>query len=216
MEYTFSLITQEEIDECVSFIISGYSISEPLTVKLKMDFEESRALVAAQVKLFAEKGIMTICKSKEGKIIGTYGAADINLFELNMKTESPDEISVLATNEEKRRFRNKNEVDMFKVMLARVKLLKKNAVFCKYYLVDKNYMGTSLSKELAFNHFANVIQAGYRLVYGVFYNEKAINIMLKSFKGQIAARKKVRVNGEEFEVLLLEGDTKEIKLTAKF
>ena len=122
------------------------------------------------------------------------------------------------SNEEKYKFLESLEIEVldehFQIRKDRNELNK--CIFCDYYCISEEYFQSDLNVQLIYHFYLNAQKKGIQNTYGLFFNPKAIRLVVKYLPFEILKDFQIKLETENqvknFPILLLYGQIEKIGL----
>ena len=177
-----------------------------LFIRMKKDLEK-----------IVDDNLVTICKTKSNKIIACF--AGFKFSNIKMENIKSNEfikyykLSNIMSQEEK--YNILIHID-YHLMKDNYEFRKQNkeleiSIFCDFYCISEDYFQSrnNLNVELIYYFFLNCKQKGIKYTYGLFFNPKAIKLVMNYLNFEVLNDVNIILENEnqkkKFRILALHG-----------
>lgn len=224
-DFIFKCLETHEIEECARLVSKSFFLYDPFIKELQLSQQELFEKSQEQMKLTINDQLIVISKDPTtNKIIGCFAGFkwSNSKFLEKFATKNSKNFDFIVNNkisdQEKYEFLDNLEVEVLGEHFKEKNLNKTldKCIFCDFYCIADEYFQTDLNVKLIYHFYLNAQKKGIENAYGLFFNPKAITLVVKYLPFKILNEFQVKIEQKqqmkEFQILLLHGQIQKIDL----
>lgn len=223
--FIFKCLETHEIEECAHLVSRSFFLYDPFIKQLELSQQELFEKSKEQMKLTINDQLIVISKDPTtNKIIGCFAGFKWSNYKFQEQYLSKNSkkfdfiVNNKISDEEKYEFLDRLEAEVlceqYKEKYDKKELDK--CIFCDFYCIADNYFQTDLNVKLIYHFYLNAQKKGIENAYALFFNPKAISLVVKYLPFKIIKEFKVKIEQKEhmkeFQILLLHGQIQKVDL----